>query len=51
MGITNKEIKKYYKTKLEVLSDRKKGDRIYYDSKKRVYYIVRPQKRSFWGFK
>ncbi len=42
--------RKYYKTKSEALAARRKGDRIYYDSKKRAYYIVRPQKRSFWGF-
>lgn len=40
----------YYPTKSEALSVRRKGDRIYYDADLRAYYIVRPQRRSFWGF-
>lgn len=40
----------YYETKAEALSMRKRGDRIYYDALKKVYYIRHPHKRNFWGF-
>ena len=43
------EIKKYYKTHTDALSDRKKGDRIYLDPEN-GYYLVTPQKRKFWDF-
>lgn len=32
------------------LESRRKGDGIYYDADIKAYYIVRPKKRSFWGF-
>ena len=37
---------RYYRIYSEVEGDRKKGERIYY-ARKKGYYIVRPQKRSF----
>lgn len=40
----------YYTTRIEAEDTRRKGDRIYYDPYWRAYYIVRPKKRSFWGF-
>ena len=42
--------KTYYTKKSEALAIRRKGDRIYYNADEKAYYIVRPQKRSFWGF-
>ena len=41
---------KYYKTKEDALKSRLKGDRIYYDSKKRLYYLITPKKQLFWCF-
>ena len=41
--------RRYYSRKKEALNARRKGDRIYYNSKRKGYYIVRPKKRnSFW---
>ncbi|MBU0599031.1 hypothetical protein KKF61_08680 [Patescibacteria group bacterium] len=40
--------KKYYKTKIDALKSRNKGDRIYYDANEEAYYIVAPVKRQFW---
>ena len=40
----------YYKTKVEAAAIRRKWDRIYFDPDVGAYYIVRPKKRSFWGF-
>jgi len=40
--------KTYYTTKKEVEVAKRKGDRVYY-AKGLGYYIVRPQKRGFWG--
>ena len=42
--------KTYYELKSDALKSRRKGDRIYYDADLKAYYIVRPKKRSFWGF-
>ena len=41
---------KYYRTHTDALSDRKKGDRIYYDPYKPGYYLTTPKKVDFWGF-
>lgn len=48
--IFKKSGKTYYTLKSEALAARRKGDRIYYNADVKAYYIVRPQKRSFWGF-
>lgn len=41
-------MKEYYNTKEEALKNRRIGDRIYYDSKKQMYYLITPKKKSFW---
>ena len=50
MPTFKKGSKTYYTRKSEALESRRKGDRIYYDADLKAYYIVRPKKRSFWGF-
>lgn len=40
--------RRYYKSYLEALRNRRKGDRIYYDAEVGAYYIVRPSSSS-WG--
>ena len=50
MTTFKKGSKTYYTRKSEALESRRKGDRIYYDADLKAYYIVRPKKRSFWGF-
>lgn len=41
---------RYHNTWVEAAEDRQKGDRIYYDPYYvRLYYIVKPHKRYFWG--
>ena len=42
--------RRYYSRRADALAARRSGDRIYYSSTRRAYYIIRPQKRSFWGF-
>lgn len=42
--------RRYYKYKKDALRARRRGDRIYYDAYEGGYYIVRPQKSSFWGW-
>lgn len=42
--------RRYYKTKIEAFRVARKGDRIYYDAFEGAYYIVRPQRRSFWSW-
>jgi len=42
--------RRYYSSKSDALNARRKGDRIYYDPHLKAYYIVRPNKGSFWGF-
>lgn len=42
--------RRYYESKAEALRNRRRGDRIYYDTEIGAYYIVRPQKPGFfWG--
>lgn len=50
MPVFKKAGKTYYTLKSDALQTRRKDDRIYYDPDERAYYIVRPRKRSFWGF-
>jgi len=40
----------WYTTRAEAEAARRYNERIYYDEGMRAYYIVRPQKRGFWGF-
>ena len=40
----------WYTTKEEALENRIKGDRIYYDSGMKAYYLITPKKKSFWRF-
>ena len=40
----------WYTTWAEADSARRYGERVYYDSGMRAYYIVRPQSRSFFGW-
>lgn len=47
MAFINKS-KQYYKTKKEALSNRRKGDRIYYDIDLGAYYVIRPKRNDFW---
>ena len=49
--LTFKKGSETYNTRKSVaLESRRKGDRIYSDADLKAYYIVRPKKRSFWGF-
>jgi hypothetical protein len=41
--------KDYYLNRANADTDRKKGDRIYYEPGK-GYYLVNFKKRNFWGF-
>lgn len=52
MAIIKKRGRTFYTRKNEALKSRRKGDRIYYNSSERAYYIKRPkQPTSFWRFK
>lgn len=37
----------YYSTRAQANESRNKGDRIFYDADKRMYYVVAPTKRDF----
>lgn len=39
----------WYTTRKEVEEDRNSGERVYYDAGMKAYYIVKTEKRSFWG--
>jgi len=43
--------KTYYTAKVDALKARRKGDRIYYSSELKAYYIVRRKRRGFWWLK
>ena len=40
----------WYKHKKDVLSNRKIGDRLYFDAGMMAYYLITPKKQSFWRF-
>ena len=40
----------WYKHKQDALSNRKIGDRLYFDAGMMAYYLITPKKQSFWRF-
>ena len=40
----------WYTTKKEVMKEREKGERVYFDAWMRAYYLVKIKAQPYWNF-